>query len=243
MTARTVGRDAEVALLRHALGEAASPSGAAPRVVAVSGEPGIGKSHLLTALAAAAGDSGAAVFAGRATEWEDALPYAVWIDALDHAARAPAAARVDAGHDAALATILPSAGAPVAGAPGAGERHRAHRAVRALLEALARDRAAVLVLDDLQHADAASTDLLVALLDRPPEAAVVIAWAARSGRVPARLAAAQARAEREGRATSLALGPLDRAAAGELLGPGVDAATAGSALAYFAILGLPVIAK
>src|SRR4029079_17645013 len=55
---------------------------------------------------------------------------------------------------------------------------------------------------------------------------VLIAWAARSGRVPARLAAAQARAEREGRATSVALGPIDRAAAGELLGPSVDAPTA-----------------
>src|SRR6185312_12827426 len=52
------------------------------------------------------------------------------------------------------------------------------------------------------------------------------AWAARSGRVPAHLAAAQARAEREGRATSVALGPLSRAAAGDLLGPSVDAATA-----------------
>src|SRR5262249_62265560 len=56
--------------------------------------------------------------------------------------------------------------------------------------------------------------------------AVLIAWAARPGRVPSRLAAAQARAEHEGRATSIALGPLDRTAAGELLGPAVDAATA-----------------
>jgi DNA-binding NarL/FixJ family response regulator len=236
MTARTVGRDAEVALLRRALAEAAAPpaaaprggpAGAAPRAVALAGEPGIGKSHLLAALAAAADECGAAVFAGRAAEWEDALPYAVWIDALDAAARAPAAARVDAGHDTALATILPSAAATgAAGGAGPCDRHRAHRAVRALLEALARDRPAVLVLDDLQHADGASTDLLAALLDRPPDAAVVIAWAARSGRVPTRLAAAQARAEREGRAASIALGPLDRAAAGELLGPGVDAAAA-----------------
>jgi DNA-binding NarL/FixJ family response regulator/tetratricopeptide (TPR) repeat protein len=230
MTARTVGRDLEVALLRRALAEAAAPEGAAPRVVALSGEPGIGKSHLLAALAAAAGECGAAVFAGRCAEWEDALPYAVWIDALDAAARAPAAARVDPGHEDALATILPSAAATAAtgssGVPGPRDRHRAHRAVRALLEALARDRPAVLVLDDLQHADAASTDLLAALLDRPPDAAVLIAWAARSGRVPSRLAAAQARAEREGRAAAIALGPLDRGAAGELLGPGVDAAAA-----------------
>src|SRR6185436_20721292 len=41
-----------------------------------------------------------------------------------------------------------------------------------------------------------------------------------------RLVAALARAERERRAVSVALGPLSRAAAGELLGPSVDAATA-----------------
>ena len=214
MTARTVGRDAEVALLHRALSEAAAPSGAAPRVVALSGEPGIGKSHLLAALAAAAANwappyspaaprSGGTRCPTRSGSTRSATrpvrpPPPAWTPATTRPSPA----------------ILPSAGAPGAGAAlGAGERHRAHRAVRALLEALARDRAAVLVLDDLQHADAASTDLLVAVLDRPPEAAVLIAWAARSGRVPARLAAAQARAEREGRATAVALGPLDRAAA------------------------------
>jgi DNA-binding CsgD family transcriptional regulator len=141
--------------------------------------------------------------------------------------RAPAADRLDAEHRAALAAVLPSAAALApAGAAEPVERHRAHRAVRGLLEALARTRPAVLVLDDLEHADAASIDLLVALLDRPPGGRVLTAWAARSGRVPDRLAAAQARAERDGRAVSIALGPLDRAAAGELLGPDVDAATA-----------------
>jgi hypothetical protein len=60
VTARTAGREAEVALVRRALGEVAAPAEAAPRVVALSGEPGIGKSHLLAALAAAAAECGAA---------------------------------------------------------------------------------------------------------------------------------------------------------------------------------------
>jgi DNA-binding NarL/FixJ family response regulator len=224
MTSRTVGRAAELARLRGVLEHAragADAGAASARVVALSGEPGIGKSRLL-------GEVAAAVLAGRAAEWEDALPYGVFVDALDAPLRAFGPARIDDAHAAALATIFPAAAALATpdGAPGAGERHRAHRAVRALLEALASDRPAVLALDDVQWADAASVDLLVALLDRPPAAPVLIAWAARTGGAPARLEAALARAEREGHAESVALGPLDRAAAGALLGADVDAATA-----------------
>jgi len=82
MTPRTVGRDAELALLHRALAAAAAgpddePDTApepppAPRVVALTGEPGVGRSHLLAALAAAADERGAAVLRGRAAEWEDA---------------------------------------------------------------------------------------------------------------------------------------------------------------------------
>ena len=225
MTSPTVGREAELARLRLALDTVCAGT---PGVVAISGEPGIGKSRLLAELAAAARERGATVLDGRAAEWEDARPYGVWVDALDEPVRALGPARVDDAHAAALQSIFPAAAAPGADGTGggAGERHRAHRAVRALLEALARERPVVLVLDDLQWADAASTDLLVALLDRPPAAPVLVASAARRGRAPARLVAALARAEREHRAGSVALGPLSRAAAGELLGPSVDAATA-----------------
>ena len=238
MTPRTVGRDAELALLHRALAAAAAgpddePDTApelppAPRVVALTGEPGVGRSHLLAALAAAADERGAAVLRGRAAEWEDALPYGVFVDALDACAGGLAAARLPAAHAAALATILPSAAAlaPSGAAPGAGERHRAHRAVRALLEALARERPVVVILDDVHWADPASVDLLVALLDRPAGPGVLVAWAARTSGVAPALRAALARAVREDRAAALDLGPLDRAAAGELLGTAVDAATA-----------------
>ena len=58
------------------------------------------------------------------------------------------------------------------------ERYRAHRAVRELLERLAVGRPLVLLLDDVHWADAASVDLLAALLRSPPDAAVLVVMAA-----------------------------------------------------------------
>jgi len=52
-------------------------------VVAVEGEPGIGKSRLLGHLAARASADGCTVLEGRASEFERDLPHAVFIDALD----------------------------------------------------------------------------------------------------------------------------------------------------------------
>ena len=69
------------------------------------------------------------------------------------------------------------------------ERFRLHRAVRSLLERLAGERPLVLVLDDLQWMDAASCDLGASLLRRPPEAAVLLALAYRTGRAPSALVA------------------------------------------------------
>ena len=65
------------------------------------------------------------------------------------------------------------------------ERYRTHRAVRELLERVAAHRAPlVLVLDDVHWADAASIELLAALLRRPPAAAVLLALAARPRQLP-----------------------------------------------------------
>jgi predicted ATPase len=107
MTPVLVGRDAELAVLERALSAARA---GAPRVVAVRGEPGIGKSRLLSELAAEARARDAVVLDGRAAEWEEALPYGIWVDALDeplHALGAAATARL-AGHSAALRAIFPA---------------------------------------------------------------------------------------------------------------------------------------
>ena len=65
------------------------------------------------------------------------------------------------------------------------ERYRTHRAVRELLEVLARHSPLVLVLDDLHWADSASVELLGSASAPPPGAA----RADRDGRAPAPVAA------------------------------------------------------
>ena len=62
---------------------------------------------------------------------------------------------------------------------GAGERFRLHRALRALVEELARERPVVLVVDDLHWVDEASVEWLLHLLRRAPAGAHLVAFASR----------------------------------------------------------------
>src|SRR5262245_44343029 len=52
-------------------------------VVTVSGEPGIGKTTLLTELRRRADQRGFLVLAGRSAEFEGQLPFSAFVDALD----------------------------------------------------------------------------------------------------------------------------------------------------------------
>jgi DNA-binding CsgD family transcriptional regulator len=178
-----IGRAAERAALEAAL------AARAPRVVAIEGEPGIGKTRLLAELRELAG--GATVAAGVASEAEADLPYSVWIDALDAVLDERVLGSVD---QAAVAVLAPSP-APAAGVPEAIDRHRIHRALRELLERLAATRALVVTLDDVHWADAASIDALAALVRRPPDGRVVLAAAWRERQAPGPLGVALARAE------------------------------------------------
>ena len=75
-----VGRDAELAELDAMLGVLA---GGASACVAVEGEPGIGKTSLLSELRHRAEEHGCLVLNGVAAEFERDLPFSVWTDALD----------------------------------------------------------------------------------------------------------------------------------------------------------------
>ena len=91
-------------------------------------------------------------------------------------------------------------------------------APRELLQHLAVPKPLVLLLDDFHWADPASTDLLSALLHRPPAAGVLIALAARPTQAPARLATALERAHRAGHLARIELPPLTENETRELVG-------------------------
>ena len=222
-----VGRTAELERLDRALAELRRGRAAA---LEIAGEPGMGKTRLLSELGARADARGHLVLAGSASELEAELPYAVFVDALDDYVHGLEPGRLDRlGADALaeLAQILPSAPAITGrGPPPATGRHQAHRALRRALEVLAASTPVVVLLDDLHWADTGSIELLGALLRRPPAAPVLIALAVRPHQRPERLASALERAERAGALERLELAALTPAEARRMLGERVDAATA-----------------
>lgn len=214
---RIVGRDTELELL---VGGLSALETRRTTVSDVSGEAGIGKTALLGSFAAAARLRGASVLTGRASEFDRDRPFGVVADALDrHVERmgSVVVAELGARHLGELAAVFPSvAPAPTHAAHGH-ERHRLHRAVRALLELLAGSRGLALILDDLHWADAASIDLIAAIVRHPPEAPLALALAHRPAEGLLPLLAELEHAAGTGRAQRIVLRPLTDADASALL--------------------------
>jgi DNA-binding NarL/FixJ family response regulator len=223
-----VGRAAELDVLARVLDELdRGPPGA----IELLGEPGIGKTRLLSELAARAEMRGCLVLSGSASELERALPFSVFVHALDEYVEAlepSELATLDDDVQAELAHVLPSLSALAIGREVAlqHERYRSHRAARALLEHLSEPNPLVLVLDDFHWADAASLELLGALLRRPPAARVLIIVALRPRQTPEGLRGELERALRASALTRIELGVLTLDEARELLGGRFDAAEA-----------------
>ena len=228
--AHLVGRADEVGVLDHALDEVDRGAAIALELV---GEPGIGKTRLLRELGRMAEDRGHLVLSGSASELERDLPFSVFVDALDEYVRGlDPRVLVSLGEDvqAELANVFPSLPAFRSASTVAlpNERYRTHRAVRTLLELLAEPRPVTLTLDDVHWADAASVELLGALLRRPPAAPVLVALARRPRPVWEPLSAASERAHREGLLTRIEVDALTPIEAHELLGDTVDSSRAAS---------------
>jgi hypothetical protein len=239
LAAPFVGRAPEMAALLDELD--ASRRGA--RTVVVVGDSGRGKTALvrafLRALAARAPD--ALVLSSRCYERE-LLPFKAFdgiVEQLaEHLASLGAAdlARVTPPDAALLARVFPvlrrvaafddalaAEGTPLQ------QRARAFAALRALLAAMARDRALVLSIDDLQWSDADSLALMGDLLEPPdaPRALVVATMRPPASGAPDPLDAIDARA---GGVHRVALGPLPaddaRTLVAHALGPTADTSLA-----------------
>ena len=220
LTDQFVGRAEELGSFDQVLGEV--DQGVASAIVLI-GEPGIGKTRFLAEFARSADEHGRLVLAGSASELERDLPFSVFVDALDEYLRGlgpDRLAMLDEDVRTELSHVFPSLSAlgTASGVALQHERYRSHRAVRALLEELAKTRSLVLVLDDVHWADSASVELLGALLRRPPAAGVLIVLAVRPHQMPERLSAAIERADRAGAVTRIELGALTALEARQLVG-------------------------
>ncbi|GAA5081055.1 BTAD domain-containing putative transcriptional regulator [Thermocatellispora tengchongensis] len=207
----TVGRGAQLGRLAEL---AAGVAAGRPASAVISGEPGIGKTWLAEAFAAERAAAGWLVARGRCHETSGAPALWPWQQAV----RELAAAVPPPPDSARWLGVLLTDDAPAPGEGAAGEageaRFRLHRATAAYLEAAARRRRVLIVLDDLQWADAASLGLLVdltALL----RGRVLIAVTVRSGEGTPELYDALGVLGRRD-ALRLPLAGLDRAAIAEL---------------------------
>ncbi|MFI0407433.1 AAA family ATPase [Actinomadura sp. 3N508] len=158
-----IGRAAEFAELKAALARAAGHGAGA---VLVSGDAGVGKTHLVSALVRAARDDGYAVLVGQCAELGESVPYLPLADALWTAAHAgaPGSDAVRAALDArpVLGRLLPDSGAEPGSVTELGQQ-QLFGAVLGLLEELGRERPVLLVLEDLHWADRSTRHLLTFL--------------------------------------------------------------------------------
>ena len=220
-----VGRQAEVERLERSLD--ALTEDRRGRIVELVGEPGIGKTRLTAELCDRAEDRGYLVLSGLAAEFERDLPFGLVVDALDSylaAAQGREIERLGGSLTGELATVFPSLHEYVEeGAPQLqDERHRAHRAIRTVLEGLARTRPMVLALDDLHWADDASLEVVATLMRSPPDAPVLVTLAFRSAQEPEIVAATERVAEQGGWLERVELGPLAEDASSAILGKGFE---------------------
>jgi DNA-binding CsgD family transcriptional regulator len=197
------GQQAELARLA-----ALAAAGQAATVV-VSGDPGTGKTRLLDAFARRLGAVGWLVLGARVTA--PGREHQLLVEALDDAAGAVGEAGLpsDPADRAALAGIFPAL--RTTAVPATADGYGVGRAVRALLDLLATDRGLLLVLDDVEHADAATVDVLDFLVRHPQRARVLIVIAVRPRQADARLAAVCSATAPPGRSAPvhhLELGPV-----------------------------------
>ena len=163
-----------------------------PAIAVVSGEAGIGKTRLLAEACDRADAQGHLVLSGRAAEFEEQLPFAAFVDALDDylaSLQGRSFAALEQEQRAELAHLFPALAGLEEDAPAGlqDERYRSHRAVRGLLESLSTSQPLVLALDDLHWSDTATLELLAHLLRRPPAGPVATAAGVppRADRAPA----------------------------------------------------------
>lgn len=222
-----VGRERESAVLSQWLEAAGQGQGA---VVLIAGEPGVGKTRLVSEFASAARSRAWLTLSGTAYESEGMPPYLPLLEPLRRYLRdlpIDDRAGLSSGVSQELALLIPEFGTsgPPPSASGTGpeaERHRFFEEVSDLLLRLARSgeyRGLLIAVDDLHWADRSTLLLLLHFARRLREAPVLVIGAYRTVEVEASRPIFDVLAEltRERLADRMLLEPLARDAAERLV--------------------------
>ncbi len=178
-TTRTpfVGRSAAFARVQACLEQARAGRG---RIVTIAGEPGIGKTHLAEVSAEKAGELSMASAWAHCRELETAPPFWPFVQllrgAVDASSSSPAA---HAAVDAALSALMPERN-PSSGWGVDASSYRLFDVITRALQRLTDDGPILLVLDDMQWADAASLRLLTYVAPEIARMSLVILATARN---------------------------------------------------------------
>jgi tetratricopeptide (TPR) repeat protein len=189
----------------------------------ITGEAGIGKSHLLGCIAARMKAAGGSAWHARAFEPETGRPYGIWFDLL----RSMNADRPGDGRADPLAALLPEA--DPAALPG--DRDRLFEAIHGLLRQAVAERPAAILLDDIQWMDGTSCALLHYIARGADTSELLLVCAAREGEIDDNAAATAVLRSlaRDGRIRAIGLGRLDAADTDALI-RAVDPALEGTSI-------------
>jgi AAA ATPase domain len=209
-------------------------------LVALGGEPGIGKTRLAARLAAEVRAEGGTVLYGRADE-ESVSPYEPFVESLRHCAAHRPRLADEPGLGTAielLGGLIPELGRPTAPAAGgdreySNDRQKLFEAVLQLLLHVAAERPLLLILEDLHWADAPTVRLLRELPRRGAGLPVLIVATYRDLEADASGPLAQALVDlrREGLLDRIALHGFDKSEMAALVGAGAGQPAPDAALA------------
>jgi class 3 adenylate cyclase len=156
-----VGRDAELSALEDSLLSALRGEGG---VVVLGGEAGLGKSRLVSELMSRAQRIGCAVMFGTCSEADIALPYLPFVEAIGNhlsGVDVPALGRRLGAAGEELAQLFPQFGSGrSSGGDALQSKLRLFEAIVVLLREAARERALLLVLEDLHWAERSTRELV-----------------------------------------------------------------------------------
>jgi DNA-binding SARP family transcriptional activator len=215
-----IGRHDEMSQLDALRESAASGQG---RLVIISGEAGVGKSHLALALADAVIRHNGMALTGYCFEFEQALPYQAITEMLRSASNLIQHVDLPAVHRAVLAHLVPdvlgTAGSLLASGPPADLRDQLFEALVQAFLALARSQPLLLLFEDVHWAAESTLDWLMYIAPRLPSSRLLVAITYRMDEVGAQhaLVRLEHRFARGGVVSVLPLKPLSREAFRELV--------------------------